>query len=119
MTTSQPRRQWPLDSNTMHDMSVADALSPRHVVLLYCRHTECRLSLCNRVSAMLASNITSVSETSTTTAKTINVEVPEWIYWHVRRCATESQMSMKEFMAAFCQTAKPIVTAPAAANLPQ
>ena len=40
--------------------------------------------------------------------KTINVEVPEAVYWHIRRCATESKMSMKEFMGLFCGTATPI-----------
>ena len=38
----------------------------------------------------------------------LNVEIPESEYWHVRKCATESRMSMKEFMAEFCKMAKPI-----------
>ncbi len=37
--------------------------------------------------------------------RTINVEVPETVYWHVRKCATESRLSMKEYMAMFCQEA--------------
>ncbi len=39
--------------------------------------------------------------------RTINVVVPEEVYWHVRRCATESKVSMKEFMARFCLGARP------------
>jgi hypothetical protein len=41
--------------------------------------------------------------------RTLNVEVPEEIYWHVRKCATESRLSMKEFMAIFCREAHPYV----------
>lgn len=44
--------------------------------------------------------------------KVLNVSLPEAIYWHVRKCATESQMSVKAFMAVFCRTAKPIVADP-------
>lgn len=51
--------------------------------------------------------------------KVLNVSVPEPVYWHIRQCANESRMSLKQFMAAFCQTAKPIVTAPATAEGPQ
>lgn len=39
--------------------------------------------------------------------RTINVEVPETVYWHVRKCATESRLSMKEYMTMFCQEAWP------------
>jgi len=39
-------------------------------------------------------------------SRTINVEVPEEVYWHVRRCATQSRLSMKEFMARFCREAQ-------------
>ncbi len=39
--------------------------------------------------------------------RTINVEVPETVYWHVRKCATESRLSMKEYMTRFCQEASP------------
>ena len=39
--------------------------------------------------------------------RTINVAVPEEVYWHIRRCATESKASMKEFMTRFCLEAKP------------
>jgi hypothetical protein len=45
--------------------------------------------------------------------KVLNVEVPETVYWHVRRCATESRMSMKEYMAIFCTTAEPFPDAKA------
>lgn len=51
--------------------------------------------------------------------KVLNVSIPDVVYWHIRRCAADSRMSVKAYMAAFCQTAKPIVTAPAAAALPQ
>lgn len=39
--------------------------------------------------------------------RTINVEVPEEVYWHVRQCATASHMSMKDYMAKFCQESRP------------
>ena len=39
--------------------------------------------------------------------RTLNVEVPEEVYWHVRECATESRLSMKEYMAKFCREAWP------------
>lgn len=42
--------------------------------------------------------------------KVLNVSLPEPVYWHVRQCASASRMSMKQFMAAFCQTAQPIDT---------
>ena len=40
-------------------------------------------------------------------SKTLNVLVPAEAYWHVRRCATESHLSMKEYMARFCLEARP------------
>ncbi len=40
-------------------------------------------------------------------SRTINVEVPEAVYWHIRKCATQSQLSMKDFMAKFCREAQP------------
>lgn len=46
----------------------------------------------------------------------LNVVIPEATYWHLRRCATASQMSMKEFMAEFCKTATPFSSAPAMAD---
>ncbi len=39
--------------------------------------------------------------------RTLNVEIPDETYWHVRRCATESRLSLKEFMALFCREAHP------------
>ncbi len=39
--------------------------------------------------------------------KTLNVEVPADVYWHVRKCATESRLSMKGYMAKFCREARP------------
>jgi hypothetical protein len=47
--------------------------------------------------------------------RTINVEVPDAVYWHVRRCAIDSQLSMKDYMATFCQEAKPYPVVQAAA----
>lgn len=38
----------------------------------------------------------------------LNVEIPETEYWHIRKCATESRMSLKQFMAVFCKTARPV-----------
>lgn len=40
--------------------------------------------------------------------RVLNVAIPEWVYWHIRRCATESRMSLKSFMAVFCQSARPL-----------
>jgi hypothetical protein len=48
------------------------------------------------------------ASTITNATRTLNVEIPEAIYWHVRKCATESRMSMKDFMAIFCNEAKAI-----------
>jgi hypothetical protein len=48
------------------------------------------------------------SKMSTPETKILNVEIPESAYWHVRQCATESRMSMKDFMAIFCKEAKVI-----------
>lgn len=42
--------------------------------------------------------------------KVLNVVIPEATYWHLRRCATASQMSMKEFMATFCLTATSFIS---------
>ncbi|KKL92030.1 hypothetical protein LCGC14_1888750, partial [marine sediment metagenome] len=39
--------------------------------------------------------------------RTLNVVVPAEVYWHVRKCATESRLSMKEYMAKFCREAWP------------
>ena len=39
--------------------------------------------------------------------RTLNVVVPETVYWHVRKCAIESRLSVKDFMALFCQEARP------------
>jgi hypothetical protein len=39
--------------------------------------------------------------------RAINVEVPEEVYWHVRNCAIQSRLAMKDFMARFCQDARP------------
>jgi hypothetical protein len=39
--------------------------------------------------------------------RTINVEVPETVYWHVRQCAIASRLSMKDYMAKFCMEAFP------------
>lgn len=47
---------------------------------------------------------TSRSETPT---RTINVEVPNSVYWHIRKCAIESQLSMKDYMSKFCMEAFP------------
>lgn len=38
--------------------------------------------------------------------RTINAEVPESVYWRVRKCATESRLSMKEYLAKFCEEAR-------------
>ena len=40
--------------------------------------------------------------------KVLNVSVPKSVYWHIRSCASESRMSIKNFMAHFCRTATPI-----------
>ena len=44
--------------------------------------------------------------------RTINVEVPEAVYWRIRKCATESHQSLKGFMAMFCQEAQIYATEP-------
>ncbi len=45
----------------------------------------------------------SPSECPVEHVKTINVEVPEYVYWHIRKCATESRLSMKAYMTKFCE----------------
>jgi len=60
-----------------------------------------------------------ITPTEVEAMRVLNVAIPASAYWHIRQCATESRMSLKQFMAAFCQTAKPIVTAPATAEGPQ
>lgn len=44
--------------------------------------------------------------------RTLNVELPATVYWHLRECATLSRMSLKEFMSEFGRTAEPIDTQP-------
>ncbi len=39
--------------------------------------------------------------------RTLNVVIPADAYWHVRRCATESHLALKDYMARFCLEAKP------------
>jgi len=39
--------------------------------------------------------------------RTLNAVVPESVYWLVRRCATESQLSVKAYLARFCAEAHP------------
>lgn len=40
--------------------------------------------------------------------KILHVDIPEPVYWHLRRCAIESQMSMKAFVTELGRTASPI-----------
>ena len=47
---------------------------------------------------------------SASATKVLNVSVPASVYWHIRSCATESRMSVKDFMTHFCKTATPIPT---------
>ncbi len=47
-------------------------------------------------------NPTGTATDTPTPTRTISVEVPAWVYWHVRKCAMESRLSMKEYMARFC-----------------
>ena len=51
--------------------------------------------------------MTREDETHDDETRTVNVVVPEETYWHVRRCATASKMSMKDFMNRFCLEARP------------
>ena len=39
--------------------------------------------------------------------KILHVEIPEPVYWHLRRCAIESQMSLKAFVTDLGRTASP------------
>lgn len=60
---------------------------------------------------------TGEKQTSRHSTKVLNVVIPESAYWQLRKCATESQMSMKEFMAEFCKTATPIFIEPVTSDL--
>lgn len=48
------------------------------------------------------------SSPSSLEMRTLNVELPACVYWHLRECATLSRMSLKEFMSEFGLTAQPI-----------
>ncbi len=50
---------------------------------------------------------TAPPETCQLKLRTLNVEIPEETYWHVRKCATESRLSVKDYMAIFCEEALP------------
>ncbi len=39
--------------------------------------------------------------------KVLHVEIPEPTYWHIRKCAIESQMSIKDFVTELGRTASP------------
>jgi hypothetical protein len=60
--------------------------------------------------AMNNSTGSTSTERDSSPKRVLNVEIPESVYWHVRQCATESRMSMKDFMAIFCNEAKAIDT---------
>jgi hypothetical protein len=62
--------------------------------------------MAEETNAIVLSKSPRVDELMKTRA--LNVEIPETVYWHVRRCATESRLSLKEFMATFCRSAKPV-----------
>lgn len=44
---------------------------------------------------------------NTTQTKVLHAEIPEATYWHIRKCAIESQLSMKDFVAELGRTASP------------
>ncbi len=44
-------------------------------------------------------------------SKILHVDIPEPVYWHLKRCAIESQMSMKSFVTELGRTASPITLA--------
>lgn len=46
----------------------------------------------------------SVSENT----RVLNVAIPESVYWHLRQCATESRLSMKDYMSKIGKRAKAI-----------
>jgi len=41
--------------------------------------------------------------------RVLNVAIPESVYWHLRQCATESRLSMKEYMTEIGRQAKAFV----------
>jgi hypothetical protein len=45
--------------------------------------------------------------------RTINVQVPDVIYWKVRESAVKSKCSMKEYVTRLCLHAKPLDELPA------
>ena len=47
-------------------------------------------------------------ESGINTTKVLHVDIPEPVYWHLRRCAIESQLSMKAFVTELGRTASPI-----------
>lgn len=44
---------------------------------------------------------------SSVRTKVLHVEIPEPTYWHIRKCAIESQLSMKDFVTELGRTASP------------
>ena len=49
--------------------------------------------------------------------RTINVQVPDVIYWKVRESAVKSQGSMKEYVTRLCLHARPLDELPALPSL--
>lgn len=39
--------------------------------------------------------------------KILHINIPESVYWHLRRCAIESKLSMKAFVVELGRTATP------------
>lgn len=50
--------------------------------------------------------------------RTLNAVVPEAVYWLIRRCATESKLSMKEYLAKFCCEAHSFGAAEGTSGIP-
>jgi len=66
------------------------------------------MSGANQMSTPVPSDhIQQANATDKVRLRTLNVEIPDETYWHVRRCATESRLSPKEFVSSFCREAHP------------
>ena len=39
--------------------------------------------------------------------RTLSVEIPEEVYWHIRQCVIASRLSMKDYMTRVCREARP------------
>lgn len=102
------REQWQRRNHRRIHLSKRGSLKPCE---RQCHEVSCRPKLARHLflRSQEMDQSTGTPNESLLSTKVLNVVIPEAAYWHLRRCATASRMSMKEFMATFCMTATPII----------